>query len=179
MGGQSSFWMKAMFANWTLQCLISPWGQSCVLVRGKPFPKIVPMAKLYSLLACAFIMSTYNNLLLKAKGRKKTCQIAVCNNLLWWNEIIVYHFTIVDLSDAIWQIFVTHFFLLMSLLENATSQWGQAREWVLHKHSCNQFIALVPSALMPSALVLWTVCTCACAKPIPEIVPMVKLDSAG
>ena len=27
----------------------------------------------------------------------KTCQIAVCNNLLWWNEIIVYHFTIVDL----------------------------------------------------------------------------------
>ena len=25
---------------------------------GKPFPKIVPMAKLHSLLACAFIMST-------------------------------------------------------------------------------------------------------------------------
>ena len=57
------------------------------------------------------------------------------------------------------------------LVENATSAWGQSREWVLHKHSCIQFIALVPSAL-----VLWTVCTCACAKPIPEIVPMLKLD---
>ena len=57
------------------------------------------------------------------------------------------------------------------LEENATSAWGQSREWVLHKHSCIQFIALVPSAL-----VLWTVCTCACAKPIPEIVPMLKLD---
>ena len=32
------------------------------------------------------------------------------------------------------------------------------------------------TALVPSALVLWFVCTCACAKPIPEIVPMVKLD---
>ena len=28
---------------------------------------------------------------------KKTCQILACNNLLWWNEIIRYHFTIVDL----------------------------------------------------------------------------------
>ena len=37
---------------------------------GKPFPKIVPMAKLHSLLACAFILSTYNNLLLKAKNQK-------------------------------------------------------------------------------------------------------------
>ena len=35
------------------------------------FPKIVPMAKLHSLLACAFMISTYNNLLLTAKGRKK------------------------------------------------------------------------------------------------------------
>ena len=26
---------------------------------------------------------------------------------------------------------------------------------------------------------LWTVCTCACAKPIPEIVPMLKLDIAN
>ena len=26
------------------------------------------------------------------------------------------------------------------------------------------------------ALVLWFVCTCACAKPFPKIVPMVKLD---
>ena len=60
------------------------------------------------------------------------------------------------------------------LVENATSAWGQSREWVLHKHSCIQFIALVPSAL-----VLWTVCTCACAKPIPEIVPMLKLDRPG
>ena len=44
------------------------------------------------------------------------------------------------------------------LVENATSAWGQSWEWVLHKHSCIQFIALVPK------------------KPIPEIVPMMKLD---
>ena len=50
---------------------------------GKSFPKIVPMAKLHSLLTCAFLISTYNNLLLKANGRKKPSQIAVCNNLLW------------------------------------------------------------------------------------------------
>ena len=82
-------------------CLISPWGQSwewvfhkhkciqfiarvpkaqvlwtaCKSACGKPFPKIVPMAKLHSLLACAFIMSTYNNLLLKAKGRKKLVKL--------------------------------------------------------------------------------------------------------
>ena len=31
----------------------------------------------------------------------KTCQIAVCNNLLLWNEIIVYHFTMVDLSTMV------------------------------------------------------------------------------
>ena len=37
---------------------------------AKPIPEIVPMLKLHSLLACAFIMSTYNNLLLNAKGRK-------------------------------------------------------------------------------------------------------------
>ena len=30
----------------------------CTSACGKPFPKIVPMAKLHSLLACAFIMST-------------------------------------------------------------------------------------------------------------------------
>ena len=66
-----------------------PWGQSWERVfsqafvhtvhstcaSGKPFPKIVPMAKLHSLLACAFIMSTYNNLLLKAKGRKKLVKL--------------------------------------------------------------------------------------------------------
>ena len=33
------------------------------------------------------------------------------------------------------------------------------------------------TALVPLALVLWFVCTCACAKPIPEIAPMVKLDT--
>jgi hypothetical protein len=33
------------------------------------------MAKLHSLLECAFIMSTYNNLLLKAKGRKKLVKL--------------------------------------------------------------------------------------------------------
>ena len=37
--------------------------------------------------------------------------------------------------------------------------------------SCIQFIALVPLAL-----VLWTICTCACGKPFPKIVPMAKLD---
>ena len=28
----------------------------------------------------------------------------------------------------------------------------------------------------PQALVLWTVCTSACGKPFPKIVPMAKLD---
>ena len=46
------------------------------------------------------------------------------------------------------------FFLLTSLLENATLPWGQFWERFLHKHSC----------------------TCACAKPFPKIVPMAKLD---
>ena len=57
------------------------------------------------------------------------------------------------------------------LVENATSPWGQSWERVFHKHSCIQFIALVPLAL-----VLWTVCTCACGKHFPKIVPMAKLD---
>ena len=41
-------------------------------ILGKPFPKFVPMAKLHSLLACAFIISTYNNLSLKPKGGKNS-----------------------------------------------------------------------------------------------------------
>ena len=63
-------------------------------------------------------------------------KIAVCNNQSWWNEIIRCHLPIVDMNDVIWQIFIVHCFLLMLLLENATSPWGQSREWVLHKHSC-------------------------------------------
>ena len=47
------------------------------------------------------------------------------------------------------------------LVENATSPWGESREWILHKHSCIHHS------------------TCACAKPIPEIVLMVKLDIPG
>ena len=34
------------------------------------------------------------------------------------------------MNDVIWQIFILHFFLLMSLLENATSPWGQS--WSQH-----------------------------------------------
>ena len=59
------------------------------------------------------------------------------------------------------------------LVENATSPWGQSWERIFHKHLCIQFIALVLSAL-----VVWTVCTCACGKPFPKIVPMAKLDSS-
>ena len=85
------------------------------------------------------------------------------------------------LHTAIWQVF---FFLLPSitdycrltlwmhmLVENATSPCGQSWERIFNKHSCIQFIALVPLAL-----VLWTVFTGACGKPFPKIVPMVKLD---
>ena len=53
---------------------------------GKPFPKIVPMAKLHSLLACAFIMSTYNNLLLKAKGRKKLVKLQYV--IIYYDEMM-------------------------------------------------------------------------------------------
>ena len=52
------------------------------------------------------------------------------------NEIIRFHLHIVDMNEAIWQILILHVFLLMSLLENATSPWGQSWERVLHKHSC-------------------------------------------
>ena len=63
-GGMSNFAMSAPVL-WTV----------CMSACRKPFPKIVPMAKLHSLLACAFIVSTYNNLLLKAKGRKKLVKL--------------------------------------------------------------------------------------------------------
>ena len=59
------------------------------------------------------------------------------------------------------------------LVENATSPWGQSWERIFHKHSCIHFIALVPRAL-----VQWPVCTCACGKPFPKIIPMVKLDKS-
>ena len=74
-------------------------------------------------------------------------------SLLCVNEIIRYHLHIVDRSTMCkWnhKVSFTHsrhewcnltnfylaFFLLMSLLENATSPWGQSWERVLHKHSC-------------------------------------------
>ena len=74
-------------------------------------------------------------------------------SLICVNEIIRYHLHIVDRSTMCkWnhKVSFTHsrhewcnltnfylaFFLLMSLLENATSPWGQSWERVLHKHSC-------------------------------------------
>jgi hypothetical protein len=44
------------------------------------------MVKLHSLLACAFIMSTYNNLLLKAKGRKKLVKLQYV--IIYYGEMI-------------------------------------------------------------------------------------------
>ena len=38
--------------------------------------------------------------------------------------------------------FLSRIFLLMSLLENATSPWGQSWERVLHKHACIQHLCL-------------------------------------
>ena len=43
------------------------------------------------------------------------------------------------------------------LVENATSAWGQSREWVLHKHKCIQITARVPKAQ-----VLWCMHECLC-----------------
>ena len=51
----------------------------CTSACGKPFPMIVPMAKLHSLLVMCSKNSTLKCL------RKKTCQIALCN-LLWVND---------------------------------------------------------------------------------------------
>ena len=70
----------------------------------------------------------------------------------------MYHLPIVDMNDVIWKKIIGHCFLLMSLLENTTSPWGQSWERVLHNHLCIHHS------------------TFACAKPIPEIVLMVKLD---
>ena len=95
-------------------------------------------------------------------------------SLLWVNEIIRYHLHIVDRSTMCkWnhKVSFTHsrhewcnltdfylaFFLLMSLLENATSPWGQSWERVLHKHKCIQITARVPKAQ-----VLWCMHECLC-----------------
>ena len=59
-------------------------------------------------------------------------------SLLCVNEIIRCHLHIVDMNEAIWQILISHVFLLMSLLENATSPWGQSWERVFHKHKCRR-----------------------------------------
>ena len=119
----------------------------CTSACGKSFPKIVPMAKLHSLLACAFIMSTYNNLLLKAKGRKKLVKLQYVIiyygemiplisfhhsrqiYVLWWNDTLWFHFTIVvyyilqfhkflSYKDKRRKEFFTMATLLMPLLEN-------------------------------------------------------------
>ena len=58
------------------------------------------------------------------------------------------------------------------LVENETSPWGQSWERVFHKHKCIPFIARVPKAQ-----VLWTVCTSACGKFFPKIIPMAKFHS--
>ena len=54
-------------SNFTMGTILEKDFAQAQVPKAKPFPKIVPMAKLHSLLACAYIMSTYNNLLLKAK----------------------------------------------------------------------------------------------------------------
>ena len=56
-------------------------------------------------------------------------------------EIIRCHLPIVDMNDVICQIFVAHYFLLMSLLENAISPWVQSWESA-------HITALVPLALV-------------------------------
>ena len=44
-------------------------------IGRKFFPKIIPMAKFHSLIACGYVLSPYNNPLLKAKGRKKLVKL--------------------------------------------------------------------------------------------------------
>ena len=50
------------------------------------------------------------------------------------------------------------------LVENATSAWGQSREWVLHKHSCYELYALVlvQNPLLKTTIVatLWNNLSC-------------------
>ena len=41
------------------------------------------------------------------------------------------------------------------LVENATLPWGQSWERVFHKHSCIQFIALVPMVKIDSDIVIF------------------------
>ena len=57
--------------------------------------------KTHSLIAALIKSPWWKMLSFLCLYKIKTCQIAVCNNLLWWNEIIVYHFTIVDLSTMV------------------------------------------------------------------------------
>ena len=56
-------------------------------------------SKVHSLIA-ALIKSPWWKMLsfLCLYNIKKTCQIAVCNNLLWWNDTLWFHFTIVDIT---------------------------------------------------------------------------------
>ena len=95
-------------------------------------------------------------------------------SLLCVNEIIRYHLHIVERSTMCkWnhKVSFTHsrhewcnltnfylaFFLLMSLLENATSPWGQSWERVLHKHSCihHSTCAFGTRAVICMHLCLW------------------------
>ena len=81
--------------NFMWKCLISPWGQSWErifpqallhLCLWKTLSKDWPHGKDTFSNSSINNVKTYNNLLLEAKGRKKTCQISVCNNLPRWND---------------------------------------------------------------------------------------------
>ena len=99
----------------------------------------------------------------------KTCQIAVCNNLIWWNEIIVYHFTTVDLSTMVkWKkrhhfIIVDYyilkfnkffFFLLPSITYYCRLTSNASRE-------CNFAMGTILGKDFPQALVRTVQSTCA------------------
>ena len=58
------------------------------------------------------------------------------------------------------------------LLENATSARGEFWESIFLKHS-----SILSIGLVPAALVLWTVWTCASGKRFPGILPVLKLHS--
>ena len=57
------------------------------------------------------------------------------------------------------------------MLENATSAQGEFWESVFLKHS-----SILSLGLVPAALVLWTVWTCASGKHFPRILPVRKSD---
>ena len=95
-------------------------------------------------------------------------------NLWNWYNVSALTMHIVNFLMQFDKFFLTFFKVDHNIINVAV--WNVAIRNNFVKGFCTSTRAYI-TVLLPSAIMLWFVCTSTCAKPFPKIIPMAKLDN--